>query len=175
MRPENSESAAARVASVDGLARLTTGAALALGAGTVAAAVLSGINGLALFLGLLFLVSLLGSAAYVGARLTAAAASVEIEGSRVQAQGFGRGGHGLLGAHIVAVTDQAVLSVSVAPWSVGRVADSIPLGQIGNVESRSSFLRVDSGQRSITLKACPPPQVEALLSEIRRRIDSSVI
>lgn len=171
MRSENSETALVRVASVDGLARVTTGAALALGAGIVAATVLSGFGGLAVFLGLLFLVALLGSAAYVGARRTVDAASVEVEGERVVAQGVGRGGRGFLGAHVVAVTDKSVLSVSVAPWGVGRVADVIPLAQMVNVEGGGSFLRADGGQEAITLKACPPPQIEALLDEIRQRAD----
>jgi hypothetical protein len=170
MHPENSKTAA-RVASVDGLAKVTTGAALALGAGTIAAIALSGFSGTAIFLGLLFLAFLMGSAAYVGARRTAGAVSVEAEGDHVLAQGVGRGGHGFLGAHVVAVTKESVLSVSVSPWGVGRIADAIPLSQIGNVEDEGSFLRVDGGRRTITLKACPPPQVEALSDEIRQRVD----
>lgn len=161
-----------RLASVDGLARVTTVAALALGIGAFAATVLSGFGGLAVFLGFLFLVFLLGSAAYVGACRTADAASLEIEGDRVVAQGVGRGGHGFLGAHVVAVTDKSVLSVSVTPWGVGRVADAIPLTQVSNVGDGGSFLRVEGGQRTITLNACPPPQVEALLKEIHQRVDS---
>jgi hypothetical protein len=168
MHPKISETTDARVASLDGLAKVTTGAALALGAGTVAAMALSGFGGLAVFLGILFLVSLLASAAYVGARRTANAASGEVEGDRVVAQGVGRGGHGFLGAHVVAVTDRSVLSISVMPWGAGRVADVISLAQIGNVENGSSFLRVEAGEETITLKACPPPEVEALLKEIRQ-------
>jgi hypothetical protein len=121
-----------------------------------------------MFLGILFLASLLGSAAYVGARRTADAASVEVEGDRVLAQGLGRGGHGFLGAHVVAVTDNSVQSISVTPWRAGRVADVIPLAQIGKIENGGSFLRVDAGEGAITLKACPPPQVEALLKAIRQ-------
>jgi hypothetical protein len=170
MRPENSQTASIRVASVDSLARVTTGTALMLGVGVVAVTVLSGFGGLAVCLSLLFLVSLLGSAAYVGARRTVDATSVEVEGDRVVAQGVGRGGHGFLGGHVVAVTDTSVRSISVAPWGVGRVADAIPFAQIGNVEGGGSFLRIDGGgQGAITLKACPPPQVEALLDEIRLR------
>jgi hypothetical protein len=171
MCPESSQATAIRVASVVTLARVTTGAALALGAGTVAATALSGFGGLAVFLGLLSLVSLLGSAAYVGARRTADATSVEVEGDRVVAQGVGRGGHGFLGAHVVAVTDKSVLSVSVTPWGVGRVADAIPLAQVDDVEDGGSFLRVEGGQTTITLKACPPPQVEELLDEIWQGAD----
>jgi|SRR5215208_2794343 len=170
MRPEPSETAAVRVASVDSLARVTTGVALALGAGTAVATVLSGFSGLAVLLGLLFLVFLLGSAAYVGARRTADAASVEVGGNRVLAQGVGRSGHGFLGAHVVAVTDKAVLSISVVPWGVGPVADAIPLAQIRSVENESSFLKIDGEQKAITLKACPPAQVEALLKELRQRV-----
>lgn len=103
-----------------------------------------------------------------GARRTADVASVEVEGERVVAQGVGRGGHGFLGAHVVAVTDKSVLSISVTPWGVGRVADAIPFTQVGNVEDGGSFLRVEGGQRTITLKACPPPQLDALLKEIRQ-------
>jgi hypothetical protein len=171
MRPKNSETASVRVASVDGLARVTTGAALVFGVGTVAAVVLSGFGGLTVFLGILFLVSLLGSAAYVGARRTVNATSIEVEGDRVVAQGVGRGGHGFLGGHVVAVTDKSVRSISVSPWGVGRVESAIPFAQIGDVKGGGSFLRVDNGQGAITLKACPPPQVEALLDEIRQRTD----
>jgi len=172
MHSENSETDV-RVASVDGLAKVTTGAALVLGVGTIAAVVFSGFGGLAIFLGLLFLVFLIGSAAYVGARRTAGAFSMEAEGARVVAQGVGRGGHGFLGAHVVVVTNKSVLSVSAAPWGVGRIADAIPLSQIGNVEEGASFLRVDGARRTIALKACPPPQVDALLAEIRQRVDST--
>lgn len=172
MHPENSESAA-RVASVDGLAKMTTVAALVLGVGTIAAVVFSGFGGLAIFLGLLFLVFLIGSAAYVGAHRTAGAFSMEAEGARVVAQGVGRGGHGFLGAHVVVVTNKSVLSVSATPWGVGRIADAIPLSQIGNVEEGASSLRVDGARRTIALKACPPPQVDALLDEIRQRVDST--
>ena len=52
MHTEKSE-IGVRMASVDGLAKLTTGAAFALGAGTIAAVCL-GFGGLAIFLGLLF-------------------------------------------------------------------------------------------------------------------------
>lgn len=173
MRLENSETPAVRVASVEGLARVTTAAALVLGGGTIAAAILSGLSGLAVFLGLLLLISLLGSAAYVGARRTVDTASVEVEGDRVLAQGIGRGGHGFLGGHVVVVTDRSLVSVSVAPWGVGRVANAIPWAQVGNVENGSSFLRVEGGQQTITLKACPPPQIEALLDEIRQKADSA--
>lgn len=75
-----------------------------------------------------------------------------------------------MGAHIVAVTDKSVLSYSVRPWSAGGVSNVIPLMQINGVETRKdSFVRIDGGGVSITLKACPPPQVEALVGEIRQK------
>lgn len=174
MHSESSGTTDMRVASVDGIASVTTGAALALGIATVVATVLSGVGGLAVFLGLLFLVSLLGSAVYVGARRTASATFLAVDGDRVLAQGIGRGGHGFLGAHVVSVTSKSILSVSVRPWSVGRTADAISLSQVSNVETGSSFLRVDDEETTIALKACPPPQVAALLGEIRQRTGTEV-
>lgn len=100
------------------------------------------------------------------------ATSVEIEGDRVVAQGVGRGGRGFLGGHVVAVTEKSVMSISVPPWRVGRVVVAIPFAQIGDVEGGGAFLRIDgSGLGRITLKACPPPQVKALLEEIRLRTE----
>jgi hypothetical protein len=61
MCPESSEPTAIRVASVERLARISTGAAFALGAAVVVAVVLSGVGGVAVFFGFLFLISLLGS------------------------------------------------------------------------------------------------------------------
>jgi hypothetical protein len=175
MCPESSEPTAIRVASVERLARISTGAAFALGAAVVVAVVLSGVGGVAVFLGLLFLISLLGSAVFVGALRTGNAASTAVDRQDVLAQGVGRGGHGFLGAHVVAVTDNSILSISVRPWSAGSIANAIQLSKIRTVETGDYSLRVDDGQTSITLKACPPPQLAALLNEIRQREGSQQV
>lgn len=159
-----------RVANLQGLAIGTTVAAFGVGAGMVAAAVVSGFSGLTVFLTILFLVALFGSAVYVGVRRTSASVLAEREGERVVAHGVGRGGHGFLGAHVVALTDMALLSVSVAPWRAGRVATALPLSEVESVESESiSSLTVRGKQGVITLKACPPPQVERLSDETLKR------
>lgn len=171
MCPESSEPTAIHVASVERLARITTGAAFAFGVAVVTTITLSGVSGVAVFFGFLFLLSLSGSAVYVGALRTGDSASSSVDEQHVLAQGVGRGGRGLLGAHIVAVTDDSILSISVRPWSAGKIANAIQLSQIRTVETGDYSLHVDDGQTCITLKACPPPQLAALLSEIRQRTD----
>lgn len=162
---------APRVASLEGLAVGTTVAAFGLGAGTVTAAVVTGFSGLTVFLAILFMASLLGSAAYVGARRTSASVLAEGEAQRVIAHGAGRGGHGFLGAHVVALTDKALLSTSVAPWRPGQVATVLPLSEVKSVDNESpSSLSVRGSQGVITLEACPPPEVELLADEVRKRL-----
>lgn len=154
------------MASVEGVARTTTHAAIATGAATIAAILLSGISGFTVVLGLAFGVTALGSAFYVGLRRTASATSVTANGERVLAQGVGRGGRGFLGAHVVAVTASSVLSISARPWSVGRVAAVIRRSEVESVESILDFLQVGDGRTTIILKECPPSQVAALLAEL---------
>lgn len=164
---------APRVASLEGLAVGTTVAAFALGAGTITAALVTGLSGLTAFLAILFVAALLGSAAYVGARRTTGAVLAEGEGERVVAHGSGRGGHGFLGAHVVSLTDSTLLSTSVAPWRAGRVAVVLPLSEVASVNSESpSSLNFRGKQSIISLKACPPPQVEHLAEEARKRLDT---
>lgn len=172
MSAQNSELTSVRVASVNGLAIATSVAALVFGAATALAIALAGVSGFAVFLGFLFLASLLGSAIYVGALRTANKTSVVVGEQQVLAQGVGRGGHGFLGTHVVAVTDDAIVSISAKPWGAGPVTDKIQLSQVSRVETGPYFLSVDNGQVRVALKACPPPQVAALLAEIRKRAPS---
>lgn len=148
------------------VARTTTAAAFAAGAATVVSILLSGAGGFTVLLGLVFAVATLGSAFGVGLRRTARATAVTANGERVLAQGVGRGGRGFLGAHVVAVTDASILSISARPWSVGRLAVAIPLADVESVESIMDFLQVGDGRTTITLKECPPSQVEALLDQL---------
>jgi len=136
------------------------------GAAAVASILLPGFGGLTVILGLATVVASVGSALFVGLRRTASATAVTVDGERVLAQGLGRGGRGLLGAHVVAVSERSFVSIPAWPWGAGRSSVAIPLAEVRSVESIMDYLEVGDGRTTITLRECPPSQVEALLGEL---------
>ena len=155
------------VAAPESLFRVTTGIAVAMGAAALAVALFTSLIAFAVFLALICLVAIVGSAFFGGIHKAASATPV-MAGGRVLAQGVGRGGHGFLGAHVVAVTDNSILSISARPWGVGKLDTAIRLSEISSVESDVDFLRVTDSQTEIVLKKASPLEVEALRGELRR-------
>ncbi len=158
------------VPTLEGLFRVTTGIAVSAGVAAVTVALLTDLTAFAVFLALICLAAIVGSALFGGVRKTANATPA-VAGERVLAQGVGRGGHGFLGAHVVAVTDSAILSVSARPWGVGQPDVVIRLSEVTSVESGIGFLRVTGSQTEITLKKASPLEAEALLDELRLQRD----
>jgi hypothetical protein len=154
-------------ASVAGVARRTTVAAVATAAASVVSILLPGLGGLTVILALATVVASVGSALFVGLGRTASATAATVDGERVLAQGVGRGGRGFLGAHVVAVTEGSLASIAVRPWSAGRSTVVIRLAEVRSVESIMDYLEVGDGRTTITLKECPLAQVEAILGELR--------
>lgn len=169
---EGIDESSVRVADIGGLAKMAAGTALIAGSMVVVAVVLSGASGVTVFLSLSFLVSITGSALFGGVVRTAKATSGTVNGEDVRAQGVGRGGHGFLWAHVVVVTDSAIQSISVRPWSVGRLADAIELPQISSIKFGDHSLTVEDGRTRIALKASPPEHIAALLAAIEERVGS---
>lgn len=161
------------VASLDGLVKAATGTAVTTGAVALAVALFTDLTAFAVFLALICLVAIVGSAFFGGLRRTARATSAMV-GEHVLAQGVGRGGRGFLGAHAVAVTDSSILSVSARPWGVGRPGPAIRLSEINSMESGTDFLKVTGSRTEINLKKASPLEVEALLDTLRRRAPSGV-